>query len=1161
MLSQFVALRAQFAALPIWSRLSAVPWQAVLRRSLFRRIGAGLAIAIGIFAVLLGALWWRLSSGPISLDLATPWLTSAIAENLGSNYRVEVAGTVLERDEHSRTALRIRGIVVRANDGTVVASAPRAEIGFSTGSLLGGRPRAESINLVGAELALRIETDGTVTVFAGADTRPIATSPVIATVGGSRAPAPVQDRAAAAAVSHARLENFAALLTWIDSLGTVGLDGQDLTEVGLKNGIVVVDDLRSGIRSKFERINLSLTRPRAGELALRMGSDDPERPWVLGADIKPTLQGARAVGLEARKVSLRDLLLALRVEGQIAGDLPLSGSLRAEIAADGTPQFATGRMLLGPGAIGETADPSDLIPIDRAEFNLEWDSVQRMFAAPFQIVSGGTRMTLIAHAESPRDPGGPWNVGLRGGTILLAASASNEAGLLLNRIGVRGRFDPVKRRLDIDQADLGGKDIGVAMSGSLDFSTPDPRLAIGMAARNMTAATFKQMWPVFVNPKVREWVMENMSGGSVERVEIATNAPFSTLKSSGPPIPDDGLSIQVVTSGTTVRAVESLPPIRDADLVTRVKGRNVTVTLGRGTVDLPSGRKLTLVNGVFEVPDTFGKTPPARARARIESPVPAIAELLAMDRLRDASGVPLDPATSRGTISAQVSLAMPLDPNLPKGGVNYNIAADVTNFAVDRFVLSQRIEAQMLRVTANTQGYTLKGDVRIGGTPANIEYRKGVGEPEAEVRLQATFDDAARARLGMDLQGSMTGPVPIKLSGRVAASEDQDSRFAIEADLTQAKVDNLLPGWVKPAGKAARATFNYTGKGKSARFDDVIIEGSGASVKGAVELDANGDIAAASFPVFGLAESDKASLKAERTPDGVLKVTMRGDVYDGRSFIKSAMGGTKPDPKDKHSIADLELDFKIGALAGFNGEALRALDLRLLRREGRIRNFSLNAKLGVDTPLIGDLRGRSNKTVVYFETADAGALFRFTDTYARMVGGSMWMAMDPPTIDHTPQDGLLNVRDFSVRGEPALERVAAGGGAGQQSSVEFSRMRVEFVRTPGRMTIKEGLVRGPAVGATIDGHIDYAGNEIRMRGTFVPLYGLNNALNQIPIVGLFLGGSNEGLVGITYEVVGSPGSPVLRVNPISAVAPGILRKFFEFPSSGQTERFNDLSIR
>ena len=54
---------------------------------------------------------------------------------------------------------------------------------------------------------------------------------------------------------------------------------------------------------------------------------------------------------------------------------------------------------------------------------------------------------------------------------------------------------------------------------------------------------------------------------------------------------------------------------------------------------------------------------------------------------------------------------------------------------------------------------------------------------------------------------------------------------------------------------------------------------------------------------------------------------------------------------------------------------------------------------------------------------------------------------------------------------------------------------------------------------------------------------------QIPLFGIFLGGgSKEGLVGVTYEVVGPPSAPILRVNPISPLAPGFLRKFFEFPN-------------
>ena len=58
---------------------------------------------------------------------------------------------------------------------------------------------------------------------------------------------------------------------------------------------------------------------------------------------------------------------------------------------------------------------------------------------------------------------------------------------------------------------------------------------------------------------------------------IATNAPFSTLMPGGPPVPDDGLSIEIVTSGNTIRRSTGCRRSRDADLNTRVTGRTATV--------------------------------------------------------------------------------------------------------------------------------------------------------------------------------------------------------------------------------------------------------------------------------------------------------------------------------------------------------------------------------------------------------------------------------------------------------------------------------------------------------------------------------------------------------------------------------------------------------
>ncbi|WP_245429158.1 DUF3971 domain-containing protein [Rhodoplanes elegans] len=1108
-----------------------------------------------------GGLWWRLTMGPIPLDIATPWLTAAIAENLGNNYSVEVGGTVIELDEGRRMAVRIRDIVVKDQDGAVVATAPKAEAGFTAGTLLSGRPRAESISLVGAEIALRVETDGKVTVFAGADKRPIATSPVLAAAGstpvGLKAEPPTGGIAAdangSAEPQRGAAESFAAVLAWIDSLGKLGLDGGALTEVGLKSGNLVVDDQRSGRQSRFENIHVSMTRPQPGELSVTVGSQDPDRPWVVVGAVKTTPQGTRAVRVEARKVSVRDILMALRLDGGVESDLPISASLKAEIGADGVPSFASGRLLAGPGMIGEIGDALNRVTVDRMEASLEWDAARGMIVTPFQLVSGSTRMTLIGQAEPPAAAGKPWQLALRGGSVVLGSAADGENPLLVNRVLVRGRFDPATRRLDIQHGEAGGGDVNVAMSGFVDLAGGDPRLVVGMAARNMSATSFKRIWPPFVNPPVREWVMDNMAGGTLDRIEIATNAPLSTLRAGGPPVPDDGLSIEIVTNGTQVKLMEALPPIRESDLVMRVRGRQIAVALGRGVAELPSGRRMTVTNGLFEVPDSHGPKPPAKVRARVDGPAPAAAEFLALDHIRESAGVPLDPATVRGTVSAQVTVSTRIESDPPPGTFNYTVAADVTNFGVDKFALSQKLEAQTLRVAATQQGYQVKGDVKVGGVPAAIEYKKAKGEEDAELRLTATIDDAARTKLGFDVGNVVAGAIPIKLSGRLASNPDQDNRLLVESDLGPARIDNLLPGWTKPPGKPAKAAFTYVGRGKAARFEDLSIDGAGVGVKGGVELDPNGDFLAASFPVFGLSDGDKATLKAERGADGLIKVTIRGDVFDGRGLVKSVMGGSSHDPKRQSPTMDLDVDAKIGALAGFNGEALRAVDLKLVRRGGKIDAFNLSAKIGADAALIGDLRGRvgGGGQVMYVDSKDAGALFRFTDVYPRMFGGQMWVAMDPPSPDQRPKEGVLNVRDFWVRGEASLDRVAASGAPGMQNpGVEFSRMRVEFSKSPGRLTLRDGVVRGPMVGATLEGALDFAANEVRMRGTFVPLYGLNNAFGQIPIVGLFLGGGDkEGLLGVTYEVVGTPGAPVLRVNPISAVAPGVLRKFFEFPST------------
>jgi hypothetical protein len=1137
-------------------RYRALGW---VRSSFIRRLFWGLAICAGAATVVVLGLWWRLSSGPIELDVATPWLKAAIEENFGGHHSVEVGGTQLERDERGRTSLRLRDIVVRDADGTIVASAPKAEVGLSGRSLLMGQLRAQSLNLVGAEMSIRIEPDGRLTVFAGADNRPIATA---APTAKPARPGGAGTETAQQGALGAEFENIAGMMARLDAVGETGLDGHDLRELGLKNGNLVVDDRRNGKRWTFDGINASLTRPRQGGVVFRLESDNPKRPWVLSAAMRPIADGMRAVGIEARRVSTRDIMLAMRLNpGDLDVDLPLSASIRADVSADGTPQLVQGQLIADAGTIVDRDNNKVSLNVDRADFRFNWDARRHSLVVPFQVQSGGNQFTMRATLEGSPEQNGTWLLGVTRGDsvidpIIVAPGATGEdEGIAINRVAVRARIDTNRKRVELMQGDFSRVDtrpshnIGIAVTGSLDYSGTEPHVAFGVAGTRMPMSALKRLWPFFAAAAVRSWVEDHISGGMVERVVVAGNAPLEDFKHDGPPVPEDGLSVDIETSGTTLRPISSLPPIRDADLTVRITGRNAVVNLGRGTVEAAPGRRLNIASGVFEVPDTHPKPAPARSSFRIDGGVPAAAALLASDGLRDEVGITLDPATTRGTISAQVAVKLAIAQPMPADASSYLISADLTNFAADKMLLGQKVEASTLKAVATGDGFQIKGDVKINGTPASIDLRKQKGEADAELHMQSTIDEAARRRLGMDFGSAVTGAIPIKVVGRVSDNAT-DNGMSVEADLTPVKIDNLLPGWVKPAGRPARATYNLLKNGKSTRIDDLSIDGSGATVRGSIELDNANEIVSANFPAFALSDGDKLTLKADRGPDGALRVAMRGDIYDGRNFVKSSLANTD---KTKQKQEDLDLEVKVGTVAGHNGETLRGLDLKLSRRAGRIRTFAMTSKIGRDTPLNGDLRvrARDNHQVIYFETDDAGALFRFTDMYPRMFGGQMWVAMDPPTQEQSPQIGTLFIRSFVVRGEPALERVVSGApGTPGANGVDFSEMRADFTRFPGKMSVRDGIVRGPLVGATVEGNIDYTRDDVHLRGTFVPFYGLNNMFGQIPIVGLFLGGGNkEGLVGINYEAVGPPGAPRISVNPVSAIAPGLLRKFIPSPGT------------
>ncbi|HXN68278.1 MAG TPA: hypothetical protein VN926_11580, partial [Bradyrhizobium sp.] len=496
-----------------------------------RRLAVVISVVAVIFAGCFGGLWWRLGAGPINLEMATPWLAAAIEENIGHGNTVEVGGTQIERAGRIRIAVRIRDIIVRDRDHAIVASAPKAEVKLSGTALLMGRLRAESLNLVDAELAVRITPDGYVTVSAGETAKPLATgvaskkdagmAPTFPRQGGTAPPSPgsASPSSPAPQTTASAQSGLLAGLDWLDSLSLTGLDGQNLNEIGLKNGSLIIDDQQRGNKWNFENISLSLRRPSGGGVALSVG-EEGSHAWSLRVLVGPPENGVRSVDLRADKVPTSNILLALRLKDlTYSADLPLTGDLKGELGRDGLPTYFHGKLTAGAGTIIDSDTPDYPMAIDSAEVNVEWDSGRRVLVAPFKIVSGQNRITLLAHLEPPNDSIPDWRLGFSGGTIVLAAIDPEQPPLIFNRIAIGMRFDTDKKRVLLTQADISNGEIGIAGTGSIDYSV-EPRLTLGFAGTPMSASALKRMWPVLIVPEVREWVIERVERGALQRIEV-----------------------------------------------------------------------------------------------------------------------------------------------------------------------------------------------------------------------------------------------------------------------------------------------------------------------------------------------------------------------------------------------------------------------------------------------------------------------------------------------------------------------------------------------------------------------------------------------------------------------------------------------------------------
>jgi hypothetical protein len=280
-------------------------------------------------------------------------------------------------------------------------------------------------------------------------------------------------------------------------------------------------------------------------------------------------------------------------------------------------------------------------------------------------------------------------------------------------------------------------------------------------------------------------------------------------------------------------------------------------------------------------------------------------------------------------------------------------------------------------------------------------------------------------------------------------------------------------------------------------------------------------------------------------PDGRTKVLVREKYHDGRRFLEAFSAALMAN-RSASSALDVDLDVQVAKLAGFNGEALRDVVLRLAVKGGEILEFTLAGKFG-DADLRGELRTQADGgRTIQITTDSAGALFRFINIYRRVQKGRELIVIGAPSRDIAVRRGTIVIHDFSIIGEPDYKPFAALMATSTRRApniLKLSRLRFDFTLASDQIELRDGVAYGPLIGAAIDGKINLAQDDVQLRGMVIPLLAWNWPANQFLPLELEPTLA-EGFFGFGYHISGPTGSRVLRVDPAVPFAPGILRKLF-----------------
>lgn len=1112
-----------------------------------------------------GLSYVRLSHGPISLKFLAGPLAKGIASELpGLDVRID--DVVLRIADGGGLEFRLKGVQLLESDGDLIASAPEAATQISTAGLWSGRIVPSRVALIEPRLNLSISDRGDVSLsFSASDAGTPSDSGA-----AQQAPAgngPGRERGVK------RLD-IAQVLTEASSRARQQLDATSfLREIGLRNAKIVVET--RGEKTVWQvpeaSVDLEHTR-RSSTIAGVATVASSHGPWSIAFRTEES-EKTRMLVL---KTTIRDLVpksieSALPGFGLLRGlDLPVATDATFELAAGGELRSATAGIEFGRGRIDVTGQGAGGLAIDGGLLQITYDAATRrleLLPSPVRWSDGQVTLKGMMTGGSTSDGRSGWVFDMAASEGSFRAADLGLAPVPLQSWTSVGHWLPGSGRLQLTRFNLKAGGADITGNGEIDTARGLEGMRIDSSSGPMPLATFKTLWPRAVAPGARSWVGERLTRATVKGGTFRYLSG-SHLKDQAPVAAASGqprVSLAIEFADTVLKPIPQMSPVEAPKALVRLENETVEISMPDAAVALGPNRRVALKGGHFAIADFYQRAPSGEITFKVQSALPPVLELIDQEPLAllRKAGYALEGAD--GKVEGQFRIVVPLIAGLEPEDIKIEGKARVFDARAKQMIAGLDVQGATVNFDIAEHAVDAKGEMLLSGVLAKLGWQHIFDAPhdkQPPLRLTATLDNSDRNQLGLDVNHVIQGEVPVEIT--VTRATKDHSGVRVRADLSNAEVMIEPLAWKKQPGRAAYLQFDVAkGKVHKTELQNFKIAGDDVAIEGSVGLGADNLPREFHFPDFSLNVITRLDVQGRITASNIWDVKARGKTLDGREFFRSLFSvgqiGDRPSkPQKPRDGVDVEAE--IDTVLGFSDTSLKNLRLTLSKRADKLVAMEAKGTLDSGKPLVAVVRNEPKEPRrLLADSTDAGQAFKLIGFYPNAQGGRVRLEVNLDGKGPAEKTGVLWVDDFAILGDPVVAEVVASVGVdaadqgGQRvkrqivrQSFAFDRMKAPFSVGHGQFVLADSYLKGPLLGATIRGKVDYRAKTVTLGGTYVPLQGLNNVLGDIPLLGQLLSGPRgEGIFGITFAIQGPMASPQVIVNPLSLVAPGIFREMFQ----------------